>query len=281
LESAVSALRRRLVAIVATPAVLLPACAADGSADSNAVRSSVISHETTQDVRVFQPDAEGSWPVAIAYHGIDGSADQMAVIGERLAAAGTVVFAPSYRTDLTSEEGLVTAVRDGECGYRFARSVATDHDGDLEQPMTWIGWSLGALYAVEVGLREPLDPSGEGVPCFPEPPRPDVIVAVSGCYYESEGRPFDLLEPEAWANRDARIIVVAGEDDTNCPAAQSERLAAELRTRGHDVRYVLLEGADHFAPVFHRLEGGAMVPTPDAAAGDEVVRLVTGALADR
>jgi dienelactone hydrolase len=274
-----SVLRRRLAAIVVVPAVLLPACAADGSDDAVPVRSQVIAHESTRDVLVFEPDAEGAWPVVLAYHGIDGSADQMAVIGERLAAAGSVVFAPTYRTDLSSQEGIDTAARDGECGYRFARSVAADHGGDLEQPITWVGWSLGALFAVEAGLREPLDPTGEGVPCFTEPPRPDVIVAVSGCYYESEGRPFDLLEPAAWANRDARIVVVAGEDDTRCPADQSERLTAELRARGYDVRYELLEGADHFAPVFHRLEGEEMVADPDAPAGQEVVRLVTEAMA--
>jgi dienelactone hydrolase len=275
----VAALRRHLAALVVVPAVLLAACVADESADGFPVRSEVVSHETTQDVLVVEPDTEGTWPVVVAYHGIDGTAEDMAVLGEQLAATGAAVFAPTYRTDLTTQQGLETAVRDGECGYRFARSVAGEHGGDLEQPMTWVGWSLGALYAVEAGLREPLDPTGEGVPCFAEPPRPDVIVAVSGCYYESEGRPFDLLEPEAWANRDVRIVVVAGAEDTRCPSAQSERLTAELRAHGYDVRYELLEEADHFAPVFHRPEGDGMVPDPGAAAGQEVVRIVTEAMA--
>ena len=245
------------------------------------MRSEVLSHETTQSVLVFEPDAEGGWPVAMAYHGFDGSAQQMAALGEEIAATGAVVFAPDYRTDLSSQEGIVNAVRDGECGYRFARSAAPDHRGDLDQPMTWIGWSLGALYAVQVGLDEPLDPSGEFITCFAEPPRPDVIVAISGCYYEFEGRPFDLMDPAAWANRDAHIIVLAGEDDTTCPAAQSERIAGELGARGYDVRYELLEGADHFAPIFHRDADGAMVAATDSPAGDEVVDLVTDAMAGR
>jgi dienelactone hydrolase len=277
----VAALRRRLTALVLVTVVVLGACADDRSADGYPVRSEVLSHETTQGVLVFEPEAEGPWPVLMAYHGIDGTAEDMTVLGEQLAAEGSVVFAPTYRTDMSSMEGLETAARDGECGYRFARSVAADHGGDLEQPMTWVGWSLGALFAVEAGLREPLDPTGEGVRCFPEPPRPDLIVAVAGCYYESEGRPFDLLEPAAWTNRDVRIVVVAGEDDTRCSAAQSERLAADLRARGFDVRYELLEGADHFAPVFHRLEGEAMVPAPDSPAGDELVRIITDAMAGR
>jgi dienelactone hydrolase len=277
----VAALRRRLAALAAVPAVLLGGCADDGAADGYTVRSETISHETTQRLLVVQPEAEGAWPVVLAYHGIDGTAEDMSVLGEQLAATGTVVFAPTYRTDLTSQEGIETAVRDGECGYRFARSVAGQHGGDLQQPMTWVGWSLGALYAVEVGLHEPLDPTGDGVPCFTEPPRPDVIVAVSGCYYESEGRPFDLLDPDGWANRDVRVVLLAGEDDTRCPAAQSERLAGELRAHGYDVRYQLLEGADHFAPVFQRFQDGAMVPAPDSPAGQEVVRIVADALAGR
>jgi dienelactone hydrolase len=277
-----SAFRRSRAAIVAT-AVLLAGCTGNGNDDTtpqgHSVHSEVLSHETTQDVLVAEPDSGGSWPVVVAYHGIDGTAQDMAALDEHLAATGAVVFAPTYRTDLSSQQGLESAVRDGECGYRFARSVASDHGGDLEQPMTWIGWSLGALYAIEVGLHEPLDPTGEGVPCFSEPPRPGVIVAVSGCYYESEGRPFDLLDPAGWANRDVRIVVLAGEEDTRCPADQSERLTAELRARGYDVRYELLEGADHFAPVFHRLEDDAMVPDPDSDAGQEVVRIVTDAMA--
>ena len=274
-----SPLRRRLATIVVVPVVVLSSCTGEGSGDAYPVRSEVISDETTQDVLVLGPDAEGTWPVAMVYHGIDGRAEQMAVLGEELAPAGVVVFAPNYRTDLSSQQGIVDAVNDGECGYRFARSVAPDHGGDLDQPMTWIGWSLGALYAVQIGLDEPLDPDGEFVTCFAEPRRPDLIVAISGCYYEFEGRPFDLMDESAWANRDARIILVAGEDDTNCPAAQSEQLAGELRARGYDVTYELLEGADHFAPVFHRDADGAMVVDPDSSAGREVVDLVTDAMA--
>jgi acetyl esterase/lipase len=133
----VAALRRRLAALVVVPFVLLAACAEDDeSADGSTVRSEVLSHESTQDVLLFQPEADGPWPVVMAYHGIDGTAEDMALLGEQVAATGAVVFAPTYRTDLSSEETRSTAVRDGECGYRFARSVAADHDADLEQPMT-------------------------------------------------------------------------------------------------------------------------------------------------
>jgi esterase/lipase len=66
---------------------------------------------------VFEPDA-GLLAGRPAFHGFNGSADQMAEIGKRLAATGFVVFAPNYRTDLSTEQGIVNAVRDAECGYR-------------------------------------------------------------------------------------------------------------------------------------------------------------------
>jgi hypothetical protein len=62
-----------------------------------------------------------------------------------------------------------------------------------------------------------------------------------------------------------------------CPASQSQRAAGELRSGGYDVRYVLLEGADHFAPVFSRDRNGDMVLAPDEPAGDRIVELVVDA----
>lgn len=84
----------------------------------------------------------------------------------RLAATGAVVFAPNFRTDLTSEAGVVDLVRDAECGYRYVRTIASDHGADLSRPVVWVGWSLGAVFAVQAGLDESIDPSGEIISCF-------------------------------------------------------------------------------------------------------------------
>ena len=86
-------------------------------------------------------------------------------------------------------------MRDAECGYRYARSIASDYGDDLDRPVTFVGWSLGALYAIQSGLDEAIDPTGEYLSCFTEAARRQIIVAASGCYHEFEGTPFDLLEP--------------------------------------------------------------------------------------
>jgi dienelactone hydrolase len=239
----------------------------------------VVAHETTQDVLVFAPDAEGSWPVVMAMHGLNGSGEDMAEIATRLAREGFVVFAPTYRTDMRTQQGVEQGGRDAECGYRFARSIAADYGGDLDRPVTFVGWSLGASLVLALGLPDQIDPSGQAVSCFTEVPRPEVVVAVSGCHYEHEGIPADMVDPSGWGNKDAEIVLVAGEKDTTCAAWQSEDAATELRSAGYDVELVVLEGASHYAPVFHDVVDGEFVVVPDEPAGEQTLEVIVDAIA--
>jgi dienelactone hydrolase len=269
--------RARLLAVLVASIVVTAACGDSPSDDGYAVTAETVSAATTQDISVWAPDAEGTWPVVLAFHGNRGRAQDMALLGEQVAAAGAVVFAPDYRSGDFSEPGLIETVTDVECAYRYVRTIAEDNGGDLDRPVVWVGWSLGAVWAVQGGLDETIDDTGTILTCVPEAPRPDVIIAVSGCY-EDVGAVFD---PEQWGNPDARIVVVDGARDTVCPAAQSERVTEELRARHYDVRLVTLEGADHFAPVFHRAEDGRLVDSPDEPAGRAVLRLITDVLGER
>jgi dienelactone hydrolase len=228
---------------------------------------------------VFAPDGEGSWPVIVAFHGIDGTGRDMAELSTRLAGEGAVVFAPTYTTDLTTMEGVMQGAADGECSYRFARSIAAEYGGDLDQPVTFVGWSLGATEALGLGLTEEIDPAGEFITCFDQAPRPDVVVAVSGCHYE--GGELDLVDTETWGNEEADVVLLAGAQDTNCPPSQSEDAATEIGMAGYNVRLVMLEGANHFAPVFHELAGDEFVVSPDEPAGEQVVEVVMEAIAGR
>jgi dienelactone hydrolase len=245
------------------------------------VREQVISDPTTQQIQVFRPAGNGSWPIVMAYHGLGGDRGQMAELGRRLAASGLLVFAPDVRTDVSTEQGVVDAANDSECAYRYVRTVARDYGGDLHLPVTFVGWSFGANYAVQGGLDEQLDPSRQFVSCFTDVPRPDVIVALDGCHYEFQGQPSRLLDPAQWGNRRASVVLAAGAEDTVCPARQSEQLATELRNRGYTVRYEVLPRADHFAPVFLAAGENGTVPAPRSPAGERTVRLITGAIADQ
>jgi hypothetical protein len=44
------------------------------------------------------------------------------------------VFAPTYGTDITTQEGVDQAGIDAECGYRLARSIAADYGGTSRSP---------------------------------------------------------------------------------------------------------------------------------------------------
>ena len=39
--------------------------------------------------------------------------------------------------------------------------MAADYGGDLDQPVTFVGWSLGATAALGIGLTDNIDPTGE------------------------------------------------------------------------------------------------------------------------
>jgi predicted esterase len=80
--------------------------------------------------------------------------------------------------------------------------------------VTFVGWSLGASAALAIGLTEEIDPTGKFLSCFSQVPRPDIVVAISGCHYE--GGQLDLVDTEAWGNKETDIVLIAGEQDTTC-----------------------------------------------------------------
>ncbi|HEX6581148.1 MAG TPA: dienelactone hydrolase family protein [Actinomycetota bacterium] len=268
-----------LTVAVLVGGLLMSSCGADSGSEDGGFHttSEVVSNEATKDMLVFAPDAEGRWPVVVAFHGIGGTGQDMAEIATRLAREGSVVFAPTYGTDITTQEGIDRAAVDAECDYRFARSIAAEYGGDLDQPVTFVGWSLGASAALGIGLTEEIDPTGEFVSCFGQVPRPDIIVAMSGCHYE--GGQLDLVDTEAWGNKEAEILLLAGEKDTNCPPWETEDAAAEMRSAGYEVNLLMLDGADHFAPVFHDLQDGQFVVVANDPAGERTVELILDAIA--
>jgi len=261
-------------------ATVLAGCQDNTSENARSdVTTAVVSDETTQDILVFAPDAEGSWPVVVALHGVGGTEKDMAEIATRLAREGVVVFAPTYRSDLSTQKGLIDTVNDVECGYRFIRSIAAEFGGDLDQPVTFVGWSLGATAALGIGLTENVDPTGKYVSCFSNAPRPDVIVAISGCYFEFEGVKQTYFDVSGWGNKNADLTLLAGDDDTTCAAWQSKDAEAQLRSAEYDVDLVMLEGANHYAPIFHDLVNGEWVVIANDPPGERTVEVILDAIA--
>jgi acetyl esterase/lipase len=262
-----------------------------------------MSHETTQDISMWAPEEEGSWPVVVAFPGLSGDRSRWEITGPALASQGVVVFATDYRgAEPQNHE------QDGECAYRFALSVAEEYGGDLDQPVTLVGHSNGASMALYGGLTEALyGPGGMYDACFTGTTRPDLIVAISGCYYEALGQtiPFDAGWPGR-ANLEADLVLITGTDDDVCEAWQSRDAAETLRSAGYDVELVELAGANHFTVIFHDLVDAAtgstvtvtdcvpehldvdlrkleeagcdVVTVPDEPAGNQVVQTILEAI---
>jgi dienelactone hydrolase len=263
-------------AMMASIAAMVVACGG-GDDDGLAVTTEVVADPTVPELRVLAPEGDGPWPVAVALHGYRGTGQDMTELGTRLAEAGVVVFVPTYNTDLSTVEGLTRTSDDLLCAYQAARRLAPDFGGDLTQPVTAVGWSLGADLVVLGSLGPPTDTSTARCPA--DVPDPDVVVALSGCYYEFEGEPvtwFDDLT--GWSNKSTDVYLVGGDDDTTCPASQTERLATSLRAEGYEVSVTLLTSANHPAPIFHDESDGQWHVIAEAPAGEQAVEVIVGAI---
>ena len=276
--------RVRLYVVVLVTLLVAVGCGSDDEAEAPfAVSERVVSHETTQDISVFAPEAEGSWPVVYLLHGYDGIRRDLAETATQLASQGFVVFVPDYR----STDAIITREQDVECSYRYARSIAAEHGGDLDQPVTFVGYSHGASWALGVGVGETFyGPGGDFAgACFTGASRPDVVVAIAGCHYEYDGQPVlpivDLMvEKTATARLDGDLVLVAGANDEFCSPWQSEDATETLKSVGYNVKLVVLPGGNHSNVIFkaHVEDEAEWVNVPDDPVGQQVVETILEAI---
>jgi hypothetical protein len=76
---------------------------------------------------------------------------------------------------------------------------------------------------VVLGGLQQTEEAGAGR-CPGQAPPPEVVIGLSGCYYEFDGQPiawFDDLT--GWANKRASIHVFDGDKDAVCPGRQPLR----------------------------------------------------------
>lgn len=244
------------------------------------VTTTVVSHETTQDISVWAPDADGSWPIVYLVPAA-GTGQDLAEMATRLASHGTVLFAPDYRFD----DSPLAKEQDLECGYRYTRTIAHEYGGDLDLPVTVVGDSFGASMALYGGLSEATyGPGGSYGVCFTGVPRADLIVPIAGCYYEHEGDAFPEPFLEALAdstvakNLDADLVLVVGEDDSTCQPWQSEDAAETLEAAGYDARVVVVPGGDHGNVVFWRVVDSEWMTAPNDPVGKKVIQVILDAI---
>jgi dienelactone hydrolase len=229
-----------------------------------------LSHDSTQDVTVWRPDADGSWPVIYALHGQPGSRSDMELLGTRLAREGYVVFAADMRVsdDAVPEE----TEQDVECGYRLVQNAAMDHGGDLDQPVTMIGFSFGASTALFSAVHHDVyGPAGTYDECFSGVPRPELVVAIAGCYYQTPGdEPTGGFSTWDTTTESLDVALVSGEEDALCEPWQSEQAANELAKAGYDTEHVKISEGTHWNII-----------NPEEAAGEATAVVILDAIASQ
>jgi dienelactone hydrolase len=260
--------------IVLVFGMLLAGCGGAASeVEDIQVASETVSDETTQEIFVAAPETSGSWPVVVLLHGTGGTGPGMAGFANALAARGLVVFAPTYRSDMSTAQGVSELQSDLTCAYRYVVSHAGEFGGDLDQPLTFVGHSLGASLVLEGGLTNESSPTA----CGAEVPLAQIVVAISGCHYQFEDARFGF-DPSGWGNKEATVILLGGDRDETCAAWQSEDAAAALRSAGYNVDLEILEGANHLSPILEDLVDGESVPAPDDPAGLETIDIISEAI---
>lgn len=238
------------------------------------VATTALSDPAAKDLHVWAPDAEGSWPVVYAIPGSGGEAERdLAVLASELASRGVLVLGTDWIAS-SQEWGNGTA----ECGYRFARTVAEDFGGDLSQPVTMVGFSIGGPVAVyhtvderQYGADWEWTPAIDGPPCFPDvTERPDVAISIAGAF-TSIGFPREIQE---WGNKDAPITLITGADDTNVPPTSSEAALSYLKRNDYTVTLVEIPDTDHGEHVFHDINNDWAELPPDSPGGQQTVRII-------
>ncbi len=254
---------------------LLLASSAHAQTESYEVETDTISHETTQDIRVWFPASGSGFPIVWALHGYDRSNADWGVIGPVLAAHGVVVFAPDYRSTEIDQGRWDHITQDLGCASGYEREVAGDYGGDLTLPVIGVGHSLGAPMAIGGAFETPVHVPGESDACFSGPPAPlpDAVVALAGCYYEWRGQPTGL-DPAQFGSGDAKLVLVGAEDDVDCAPSQSKDATEAFVTAGHDATYVEIPGANHMTLIGHDFVDGEEVLVPDHPAVAAVVQVI-------
>ena len=265
-------MRHRVQVWLAVLVMVAAACGSSGDAEYE-VSDKLTTHETTQSIWVWAPDAEGSWPVVYALPGGFGDAKRdLEVLATELASHGIVVFG----TYMPGSGGVGAFKQASECGYRFARSVAAEYGGDLSQPVTILGFSMGATGALYHGLDADYGPTGSYEECFTGAPRPDVVVSLAGCHLWG-GFPAYMSE---WGNRDADLVLVSGAEDAECPTEQTDYAQSELQEQGYEVTRIELADANHGEFIFLDADDNWQPVASDHPTSQEVVQIVLDAIED-
>ena len=212
-------------------------------------------------MRVFRPDAAGTWPTVVFFHGgswYGGDPANVEPYARALAAAGLVVFNATYRVGNTGG-GFPQSYEDIACAIDVATAEAPGHHGTADVVVA--GHSAGAHLASAVvfsggGFRDGTcasDRAGDvvgfvGLAGPYEAQRFGPLLAQwFGTEYPVDPTPWDDGSPLQYLDSAARIpvLLIHGDRDQLVPVGFSEGFATALDDLGYEVTLDVIAGADH------------------------------------
>lgn len=163
-------------------------------------------------------------PVLIALHGRGATSEDLVPLGELVAPGFSWVFPDAPRPwpeDAPAcglcwyESGPDRAAGIAESRARLTATIAAARTALASGPVVLLGFSQGALMALDTGLREPSPAS--------------LLIALSGYLHEDVGSPAS-----------PRTLIAHGTHDDVVPVQRGREAAERLQRRGVPVSYVEL-----------------------------------------
>lgn len=266
------------VATLVAAITLVPLTAVAQDAEQGVV-SDTISHELTTNIHVWAPDGPGPYPIVWALHGtgVDYGRD-FDVLATHLAKAGIVTFAPDYHASDWQLGRGDRVEREGECGYRYVRQIAQDYGGSTDEPVAFLGHSIGGTYALAGALNvDAYGPDGTYEECFEGAPRPDLVIPLAACHFEAHGRSWEL-DPATYGTGDASLLFIGAENDDECAAWQSVDAAAVFAGAGFESSSTVVPAATHLGVMGHAVVDDEWVSMPDDPAVMAVAQTIIEAI---
>lgn len=235
---------------------------------------------------VYVPAGTGPFPTVVLLRGGPsgpGGRGYLNLFADELASRGILVFNADMRDLAGLGGGYPAAFEDVACAIRFARSDASQYNGDANT-VTLVGHSLGGW----VGSVVALDPTEFQGGCLAGGSgRPDAFVGLAGNYQISNGGNYwDLYDffggaPDATASARSAgnpfnyatsapipVRLVVGTADTSVDPVNSIALDNFLTQQNWNVALTTVSGGDHMSILDDPASWGAVFSGIAAAQSD-------------
>ena len=213
------------------------------------------------EIHLFLPSSEdfkGKRPTIVQFHGgswSEGKPDWFFSTAESYAKQGWVVGVVEYRIKGKQGTYPFESVKDAKSAIRWIRENAKKYNIDSNKIIA-TGNSAGGHLSLATVLIEKWNESSDNLEINAIP---NVIVVNSGVYdlttnsnrwitenYKNKDIVKEISPIHLLKKSDAKILLIHGEKDRNCPYENAEYFYKEMKSIGNDIKLHTVNDADHW-----------------------------------